>query len=350
MGRRVLLAVAGGEGAFEGTVFWAMRHVILPDDTLHIASVMPGPIPDTPFTRALGDYSSVASGVWDMERAAAEAAANETLQQILAIVQNPVFQFRGTIKSALLRPAAGASYYGAAIVKYAELREVHLAILGNRKIKGILKRKLAAIRGEASTSEFCARHLKCPCVVVPEGVTPGGHQPAVLVESVGEERTHVAVPVLKGRLPMKLCIEVNSFQPQSLAWALKNVARDPWDEIHVVAVYMPIVVQANGYMPDKVTARKATRRAAAVLSELGVPAAFIHRAELPDTSEESNDRVRTVCSYIEKNGIQTMVVPSNLKSRLTRFLHSTLPTAATHVEKCLMNAPCPVMVHREVTW
>jgi hypothetical protein len=51
-----------------------------------------------------------------------------------------VAQFRGTIKSALLRPAAGASYYGAAIVKYAELREVHLAILGNRKIKGILKR------------------------------------------------------------------------------------------------------------------------------------------------------------------------------------------------------------------
>lgn len=94
MGRRVLLAVAGGEGAIEGTVTWAMRHVVLPDDTLHIASVMPGPLPDTPFTRALGDYSAIAAGVWDTERATHEAAAKDTLQQVLAIVRNPAFRVR----------------------------------------------------------------------------------------------------------------------------------------------------------------------------------------------------------------------------------------------------------------
>jgi hypothetical protein len=36
------------------------------------------------------------------------------------------------------------------------------------------------------------------------------------------------------------------------------------------AANLSLLMQANGYMPDKVTARKATRRAAAVLSELGV--------------------------------------------------------------------------------
>jgi len=40
----------------------------------------------------------------------------------------------------LLKPAQGASYSGAAIVKYARARKVDLAVLGNRKIKGLLKR------------------------------------------------------------------------------------------------------------------------------------------------------------------------------------------------------------------
>jgi len=146
----------------------------------------------------------------------------------------------------LLKPAQGASYSGAAIVKYARARKVDLAVLGNRKIKGLLKRNLAALRGEASTSAYCAAHLKCPCVVIPQGITPVGHQPALLVESVGDSGTWVAIPAVKSRLPMKLCIEVNLPEPDMLTWSLESLARGPWDEIHLVAVYSTITVQVSG--------------------------------------------------------------------------------------------------------
>mmetsp|Transcript_46881 Transcript_46881/g.117338 ORF Transcript_46881/g.117338 Transcript_46881/m.117338 type:complete len:282 (-) Transcript_46881:617-1462(-) len=244
MGRQVLLAVAGGEGAFDDTVAWAMRCVVQPQDSLHIASVIRGPPGDMSFTRAFGDYSAIAAGAWQLEREAQEAAARNTLDQVLQIVRD--VGFRGEISQVLLKPAQGASYSGAAIVKYARARKVDLAVLGNRKIKGLLKRNLAALRGEASTSAYCAAHLKCPCVVIPQGITPVGHQPALLVESVGDSGTWVAIPAVKSRLPMKLCIEVNLPEPDMLTWSLESLARGPWDEIHLVAVYSTITVQVSG--------------------------------------------------------------------------------------------------------
>jgi len=88
MGRQVLLAVAGGEGAFDDTVAWAMRCVVQPQDSLHIASVIRGPPGDMSFTRAFGDYSAIAAGAWQLEREAQEAAARNTLDQVLQIVRD----------------------------------------------------------------------------------------------------------------------------------------------------------------------------------------------------------------------------------------------------------------------
>ena len=148
-----------------------------------------------------------------------ELSAADTLKQASQFAGHMNLNL-GNIEYHALNALGGASGIAESLVKYANAKQVDLAVLGSRG-GGSIERGLRSVVGLGSVSDYAVHNMHCPVLVVRQGCL---EQPQVLD---GQHRN--------------ICLACDE-TPQSkgmVQWMLNNIIKQT-DDVHVVSVAKPV--------------------------------------------------------------------------------------------------------------
>lgn len=223
-GRKILIAVDESQTS-RRALGWALSHIFLPNDEVHLITVLPpiayGVYPVAPVATAAG--VAAVSRQWEAQKKHDEDVAKDTLKAAVKLACSKYKLPRTAVHTHGLPAAGGASGVAESLVEYANSRGADVLVVGSRGM-GSLKRSLMSLVGLGSVSDYCLHHSNCPVLVVRSDD-----------KELCEEQ-----PIIQRR-PKRVCIGVDD-SPHSeaaLQWTLDNVLK-PDDTLHLLTVALPV--------------------------------------------------------------------------------------------------------------
>ena len=212
---------------------WALAKVVNAGDSLHVVTVLAGR-PPAPTIGQTVDEEAV-----QRQLRAQEASAAETLQEAAGVIKAfPGLDCPSATYHAL-EPIGGIA---TALVEFARLHDIDIAVLGSRGVGALTSSVLPSVSGLGSVSNHCVHQIHAPVLVARQGCL---------------ERFHIAQPSTDGAVTThstrkNVCLAVDSSEGSMdmLRWALHHVCTEE-DIVHIVNVSSPVMPPTFGSNLDQ---------------------------------------------------------------------------------------------------
>lgn len=358
MVKSILLCVEDGFDISKPAIEWASQNLVNEGCSMHIVTVIKtsdyiSPAVGGPM--AAFDIADTFIDHYVAQKLQNELKAAETLKQASELVRNMDLNLDG-IECHALNATGGASGVAESLVKYANTKQIGLAVLGSRG-GGALQRSLRSVIGLGSVSDYAVHNMHCPVLIVRQGCLETF---AVAQPPEPADKGHGGS---KSRSILVACDET----PQSKAmmqWMLENVVTE-CDDVHVVSVAKPMDYSIIDPVIDTSTAfisfrnsedaevdkkehlKKAEQVAKEFVEQIksqGIPLDKVwYKALQPEGGASGVGE--SLLKYASANG-STMIVVGNRDLGFFKRAMTSMIGLDSVSEHLAHNAPCPVLVFK----